>query len=168
MNLKTLTLVVAMTAAIAPAQAQVSGGFAFQMPIFNANGKAVFNGVPSGRDTQVYDFKGRYVGRVTAKAFVDGRTVSLLDLHIGCVDKQSAQVAQLAPNSADRTKCGLMTPTKPYFIVETWGPLPGTESRQPSGVCACVHGEWTKLAAGSSFMRKNYTQRRRNLGHLKL
>jgi hypothetical protein len=124
-----------MTAAVVPAQAQVSGGFAFQIPIFNANGKAVFNGIPSGRDTQVYDFKGHYVGRVTAKAFVDGRTVSLLDLHIGCTDKQSAQVAQLAPNSADRTKCGLMTPTKPYFIVETWGPLPGTESRQPSGVC---------------------------------
>src|SRR5262249_50986137 len=119
-RMKKLLIALATTvvlATVAPAQAQVSGGLAFQMPIFNANGKAVFNGIPAGRDTQVYYFKGRYVGRVTAKAFVDGRTISLLDLHVGCTDKQSAQVAQLAPNSADRTKCGLMTPTKPYFIV---------------------------------------------------
>jgi hypothetical protein len=119
-------------AAIVPAQAQVSGGFAFQMPIYDASGRAVFNGIPRGQDTQVYDFKGRYVGRVIAKAFVDGRTISLLDLHIGCTDVNSAKVALLAPNSADRTRCDLLTPSKPYTVIL---PLPGTESREPSGVC---------------------------------
>jgi hypothetical protein len=116
--LKPLAIAAALAAVVTPVKAQVSGGFAFQMPIYNSSGEAVFNGIPAGRDTQVYDFKGKYIGRVTAKAFIDGLVVSLLDLHIGCTDVRSAEVALIAPNSADRTKCDLLAPSRPYEIIE--------------------------------------------------
>jgi hypothetical protein len=117
-TLKTLLVASALVAVVAPAKAQVSGGYAFQMPIFDKAGRAVFNGIPAGRDTQIYDFRGKYVGRVITKALLDGQVISLLDLHIGCTDLKSAEVALLAPNNADRTKCELLVPSKPYEIVE--------------------------------------------------
>lgn len=163
MNLKTLTLAVAMTAAIVPAQAQVSGGFAFQMPIYDASGRAVFNGIPRGGDTHVYDFKGRFIGRVIAKAFIDGRTISLLDLHIGCTDVDSARVARLAPNSADRTKCDLVTPSKPYTVVQTYGSLPGTNSRDPSGVCLRPLGTEETCRWVFLYAQRLYTENARTL-----
>jgi hypothetical protein len=108
-----------LAAVVTPAMAQVSGGYAFQMPIYDKNATPVFNGIPNGRDTQVYDFKGNYIGRIwAAKAVLDGRIISLLDLHIGCIDVRSAETALLAPNAADRTKCDLLVPSRPYEIVE--------------------------------------------------
>jgi len=116
--IKPLAVAAALAATLAPASAQVSGGFAFQMPIYNSSGEAVFNGIPAGRDTKIYDFKGHYVGRVMAKALIDGQVISLLDLHIGCTDVASAERALLAPNNADRTKCDLLATSVPYTIVE--------------------------------------------------
>ena len=121
-TLKTLQVAAALAATVVPTKAQVSGGYAFQMPIFNAAGEAVFSGIPEGRYTKIYDLKGQYVGRVFAKTLFDGNgdrwVVSLLDFHIGCTDIASAEMAAFAPNNADRTKCVLMSPSMPYTVVE--------------------------------------------------
>src|SRR6516164_401054 len=109
-------------AALAPASAQVSGGFAFRMPIFNSNSEQVFNGIPSGRMTSIYDLTGRYISRVHAKAVIDGQVISLLDLHIGCTDPVNAERAFVTPNIADSTRCEILLTSIPYTIVRNATP----------------------------------------------
>jgi len=120
---RVLLVAAALAAAVTPAKAQVAGGFPFQVAIFNVEGEPTLSGVPQGKDTLIYDLKGQYLGRVTTKAFFAGRNdyrwvASLLEVHIGCTDARSAEVAALIPNQADRTKCTVMPTSVPYEIVE--------------------------------------------------